>query len=150
MNKVAITTNSACISAEEARKYGITIIPFHIIMDGKEHLDPEVDTENLYARLREKENLPTSATPTVTEFLQAWQELSQNAEAILHISMTQAFTGAYNLALQAKEAAREKLPQTTIEVINSRTTGPGLQTHYPRGGRSGSTGQEPQGDNGTG
>lgn len=126
MNRVVITTNSASISEEEAKKYGVTIIPFHIIIDGKDYLDPEVDMESLYARLSEKERLPTSSTPTVEEFLQVFTELSQGAEAILHISMTQAFTGAYNLALQAKEMAREKLPQTIIEVIDSRTTGGGL------------------------
>jgi len=126
MNKVAITTNSACIFAETARKYGITLIPFHIIIDGKDYPDPEVDMESLYARLDKKENLPTTAPFSVVECFQTWQELSQNAEAILHISMTSAFTAAYGVALQAKEMAREKLPQTTIEVIDSHTTGGGL------------------------
>ena len=40
--------------------------------------------------------------------------------------MTSAFTAAYSVALQAKEMAREKLPKTAIEVIDSRTTGSGL------------------------
>jgi len=79
MNKVAITTNSACISAEEAKKYGITLIPFHIIIDGKDYLDPEVDMESLYARLDKKENLPTAAPFSVEECLQAFPQLSQNA-----------------------------------------------------------------------
>ena len=126
MNKVAITTNSACIFAETAREYGITLIPFHIIIEGKDHLDPEVDMGKLYVRLDERKNLPTTSTLTVAEFLQTWQELASNAETILHISMTRAFTGAYNLALQAKEMARERLPKTSIEVIDSRTTGSGL------------------------
>lgn len=126
MRKVAITTNSASISVEEAAKHDVTIIPFHIIMDRKDYLDPEIDMEKLYARLSEKKRLPTTSIPTVEEFLQAFTELSQNAEAILHISMTKAFTAAYNLALQAKKQAREKLPKTTIEVIDSCTTGGGL------------------------
>jgi EDD domain protein, DegV family len=126
VNKVAITTNSACIPAEEARRYSFRLIPFHIIIDGKDYLDPQVDMESLYAQLDKKESIPTSSTPTMEEFLQTWRELSQNTEAILHISMTQAFTGAYNLASQAKEMARENLPKTTIEVIDSRTTGGGL------------------------
>lgn len=51
IKRVAITANSACISAEEAGKYGVTIIPFHTIIDGKDYLDPEVDMESLYATL---------------------------------------------------------------------------------------------------
>lgn len=126
MNRVAITTNSACISAEEARKYGITLIPFHIIIDGKDYLDPEVDMESLYARLAKRENLPTAAPFSVEECLQTFRQLSQNAEAILHISMTQAFTAAYKVALQAKEMAQKELPRTAIEVVDSHTTGGGL------------------------
>jgi len=51
VNKIAFTTNSACISAEEARKYGVTIIPFHTAIDSKEYLGTEVAMESLYARL---------------------------------------------------------------------------------------------------
>ncbi len=126
MNKVAITTNSACVFADEAKEKGVTIIPFHIIIEGKDYLDPQVDMESLYALLARKENLPTTAPFTVVECFQTWQELSQNAEAILHISMTQAFTAAYTVALQAQGLAREKLPETKIQVIDSRTTGSGL------------------------
>jgi DegV family protein with EDD domain len=126
VNKVAITTNSACIFAEKAREHGITLIPFHIIIDGKDYRDPEVDIEDFYARLDKKENLPTTSPFSVVECLQTWQELSQSAETILHISMTSAFTAAYKVALQAKEMAGEKLPETTIEVIDSHTVGGGL------------------------
>jgi len=126
MNRVAITTNSASIFAETAREHGITLIPFHIIIDNKDYLDTEVDMEALYARLDKKKNLPTAAPFSVMECFQTWQELSQSAEAILHISMTSAFTAAYKVALQAKEIAKEKLSQTTIEVIDSRTIGSGL------------------------
>jgi fatty acid-binding protein DegV len=76
MNKVAISTNSACIFAETAGEYGITLIPFHIIIEGKDYLDPEVDMEKLYVKLDEKKNLPTTSTPSVAEFLQTWQELA--------------------------------------------------------------------------
>jgi len=125
MNRVVITTNSACMFADQAKEKGITIIPFHIIIEGKDYLDPEVDMDSLYALLDRKESLPTTAPFTMAECLQAWQRLSQSAEAILHISMTQAFTAAYTVALQAQETARAKLPNTKIELIDSRTAGSG-------------------------
>jgi DegV family protein with EDD domain len=78
--------------------------------------------EKLYARLKDKENLPTTSAPSIGEFLQFYQELSQRAEAILHISIRSEFTMGYSTAIQAKEMAREKLPQTTIKVVDSRTS----------------------------
>jgi DegV family protein with EDD domain len=122
MNKVAVMTDGlASVPLEMQKEYGITMIPFHVIMDGKSYLETEINMEQLYIRLNEKENIPTSSFPSPEEFLQAYQELSQMAESILYISLTSAFTGGYNAAIQAKEMAREKLPKTIIEVIDSQT-----------------------------
>lgn len=77
MNKVAIMTDTiASIPQEIAKGYGIKIIPFHVVMDGKSYIEPAVDMDELYARLNQRENLPTSSTPSVGEFLEAYQELS--------------------------------------------------------------------------
>jgi len=122
MRKIAIMTDTiASVPQEMAKEYGIKVIPFHIIMDGKSYIETEIDNDYFYARLRKKENLPTTSAPSVGEFLETYRELSQKAETILHISMTSSFTMAYGAAMEAKEIAREKLPQTTIELIDSRT-----------------------------
>jgi DegV family protein with EDD domain len=122
MRKVAVMTSTvASVPLEMQKEYGIGVIPFHIIMDGKDYLETEIDINQLYTRLKDKENLPTTSFPSPGEFLQAYRELSQNAEAILHVAIASALSGEYEAALQAKEMAREKLPQTTIEVIDSKT-----------------------------
>jgi DegV family protein with EDD domain len=127
MNKVAVITDTASnMALEIARKFDIKLIPFHVIMDGKDYLDTEVDMEDIYARLDKKENLPTTSFASPKEFLQAYQELSQNAETVIHISVTAGLSGGYDSALQAKEIAQKELPQTTIEVIDSHTAGSGL------------------------
>jgi DegV family protein with EDD domain len=125
MNKVAITTDSTCVPLELARKSGITIIPYYLAIDGKGYSDLEAPREEIYNRLMGRENLPTSAIPSLGEFLQTWQKLSQGAEAILHIALTSSFSGAYNTAIQAKQMAHEKLPETDIEIIDSRSVGAG-------------------------
>jgi len=122
MKKVAIVTDSvAAIPREMAEKYNITTVPFHTIVDGKDYLDTEIDMKWLYNRLKEKDNLPTTSFPSTGEFLQAYQKLAQSSEAILHISMTSAFTKGYEAAVEAKKIAREKLAKTKIEVIDSYT-----------------------------
>jgi DegV family protein with EDD domain len=122
MRKVVVMTDTvSSVPLEMQKEYGIGVIPFHIIMDGKDYLETEIDINQLYTRLKDKENLPTTSFPSPAEFLQAYQDLSQSAEAILHISIASALSGVYEAALQAKEMAREKLPHTTIEVIDSKT-----------------------------
>jgi len=126
MKEVAIMTDDiATIAPEMAQKFGIRIIPYHVVIDGKDYLDTEIDMGRLYARLRRKENLPTTAPPNTREILDAYHELSQRAKAIIHISMTSVFTAQCQAATQAKEIASEELPSTTIEIIDSQTVGPG-------------------------
>jgi len=122
MKKVAIMTDTiASVPPNIAREYGIKVIPFHVIMDGKSYIETDIDKDQLYARLRQKENLPTTSAPSVGEYLEAYQKLSQRAETILYISMTSRFTMAYGAAMKAKELARERLPKTTIEIVDSQT-----------------------------
>jgi DegV family protein with EDD domain len=104
-----------------AEKYDITTVPFHTIVDGKDYLDTEVDMKWLYNRLKEKDNLPTTSFPSAGEFFHTYQQLAQSSEAILHVSMTSAFTKGYEAAVEAKKIAREKLPKKRIEVIDSYT-----------------------------
>lgn len=53
MKKVAIMTGSiAAIPKEIAEKYDITTVPFHVIVDGEDYLDTEIDMKWLYNRLK--------------------------------------------------------------------------------------------------
>jgi len=96
-------------------------VPLHIIMDGISYLETEVDKARLYARLRQRENLPTTSSPTAAQYLEAYRELSQKAEAILHICYTSWIGMGYKEAMHAKKIATDELPKTNIEVIDTRT-----------------------------
>jgi DegV family protein with EDD domain len=124
MGKVAVMTDTiAGIPQEMAEEYGIKVIPYHIVMDGKDYPEMEVDREQLYSLLRKKENVPTTAAASVGEFLEAYREASGRADSILHITATLPISATgHEAAIQAKERAAEELPGTVIEVIDSRTT----------------------------
>jgi len=122
MRKLAIMTDTATsIPQGMAREYGIEVIPVYVIMDGKSYIETEIDMDELYARLNQRENVPTTSFPSVGEFLQAYQKISQRAGSILYISAGSRFSGLYKAAIGAKELAREKLPQTRIEIVDSQT-----------------------------
>jgi len=126
MDKVVISSDSGSILPETAKEYGFTMIPCPIIIDSKTYLDTEIDMDELYARLDSKENLPKTSTANAGEFAQFFTELGQRAEAILHISMSSVFSGHHNIALQGKKLASKKLPDTRIEVVDTRCVGTGV------------------------
>lgn len=121
MNQVAIMADTLSgIPPKMANKFNIKLIPLHIIMDGKSYMETELDKDQFYARLLQKENLPTTSAPTAAQFLEGYRELSQKTESIIHICYTSWIGMGYKQAMQAKSMAKDELPNTAIEVIDSR------------------------------
>ena len=123
MNKVAIITDSISTMPEQmAQEYGVKIIPLYVILDGRDYPETEVDRTRLYERLRRKDKSVTTSSPPTGAYLEAYRELSQQADSILCITFSPSMGMAHGSAVQAAQIAREELPQTTIRVIDSHTT----------------------------
>jgi DegV family protein with EDD domain len=125
-----------------AQKYGFSMIPVPIIMDGKTYLDTEIDMDALYARLDSKENLPKTSTANLGEFTEFFTGLLAEAEAILHISMSAQFSGHHNVAVQARKAVLEKMPDKRIEIVDSLTMGTGVGLIAIEAARAAADGQD--------
>ena len=122
---MVITDTLSAISPELAEEYDVMVIPYHLIFDGKDYLDNTFDREQLFTRLGSYQNLPTHSACTIGEILEAYKKASQRAKSILFISLSSRVSADYNAALQAKEVAKQELPDTNIEVVDSRTVGGG-------------------------
>ncbi len=123
MRKVAVVADSVCCLPQEVvQKYDISIVPLEIIYEGKSYRDGiDITPNEVYKIMRRKENLPTTSTASVGDFLNAYRELSDKAENILCITLTSLQSKVYEAALAAREMAREEMPKTTVEVFDSRS-----------------------------
>ena len=128
MKSVAIVTDSvSCIPAELVSRYDIRIVPLRIVHDGKTYLDQvDISPTEVYRIMRRREDLPTTSTPSSGDFLNTFRQLSQDAKNILCITLTAQQSNTYSTATVAKEMAREAIPNTPIEVIDSRAVGGSL------------------------
>ncbi len=54
-------------------------------------------------------------------YLEAYRQISQRAQSIVHILMTSGFTMAYGVATEVRDLTRERLRKTTIEAVDSQT-----------------------------
>jgi len=121
VNQVAIMADTLSgIPQKMAEYFNIKLVPLHILMNGKSYMETELDKDQFYTRLLQKENLPTTSSPTTAQYLEGYRELSQKAESILHIHYTSWIGMGYKQAMKAKNIAKDELPNTTIEVIDSR------------------------------
>jgi len=122
MKEVMVVTDTlSSITPKLAEEYDVIVVPYHLIFDGKDYLDNTFDRAELFARLETYQNLPTHSACTTSEILDAFKEASQRAKGLLFVALSSTMSADYNAALQAKEMAKKELPDTAIEVVDSRT-----------------------------
>ena len=128
MKKVAIVTDSTCCLPHElVNKYDICVVPIIIVHEGKSYRDGvDISPGEVYRIMRRNEELPTTSTPSSGDFLDTFRRLSEEAQAILCITLTARQSNTYSAATVAKEMARESIPDTAIEVLDSRAVGGAL------------------------
>lgn len=119
MSKVAIVTDStACIPRELESKYDIAVVPQLIVFEGKSYRDGvDMSADEVYRLMRNTDKLPTTSVASPVDFLEVYRQMRQKAESILCVTLSSVQSKAFDVAVIAKEA----IPNTAIEVIDSRT-----------------------------
>ncbi len=122
--RVAIVTDSTSfIPANLVKRYALTIVPQILNWEGESYLDGvEISNEDFYARLKQTEELPTSAQPSPGQFLEAFEKVKHSSESIVCIVISDHLSGTLDSARSAAQA----LPDIPIEIIDSQTTSMGL------------------------
>lgn len=122
MSKVAIVTDStACLPREVVSRYGIIVVPVELVFEGRVYRDGVDEVGNFYELLRSLPRLPTTSPSSPGTYLEAYRQASQRADEVLCITVSSAVSGMYNSAQRAEEMAREALPRTRIQIIDSQT-----------------------------
>jgi DegV family protein with EDD domain len=124
MSRVAVVTDStACIPPALLQCYQICVIPLHLIWGGEFFLDGvTIDPTTFYARLAAAKKIPTTAQPSVGEFVDFFTRAAPEAEAIVGVFSSNELSGTISSASRA----RAMLFERTIEVVDSRSTSMGL------------------------
>lgn len=122
MRKVAVITDSTCcLPSELVEKYNICLIPIFVVYQGKSYREGvDISPGEVYKIMRRRKDLPTTSTPSAGDFLEAYQQLSREAESIICITLTSLQSKTFEAAVMAKEKAKEVIPDTAIEVVDSR------------------------------
>lgn len=122
MKKVAVITDSlACLTREQVEHYGIGIVPINFYSNGSVYRDwIDITPSEAYELfLKDPRAFKTSAA-SPDDFFNACREASQITDEILFVTVSSKLSTTYNSALIAKERAKTELPNTSIEIIDSR------------------------------
>lgn len=103
--KLAIVTDStAYIPNELLEKYQIHTIPLSVVFGDetfREGLD--LTTEEFYKKVKEEEDLPTTSQPAIGSFVELFDQLSEEYDAIISIHLSKRFSGTYDAAKSASK-----------------------------------------------
>ncbi|MGL4819076.1 MAG: DegV family protein [Bacilli bacterium] len=101
--KTAIVTDSTSYIPKELREsLNIHMIPLSVIIDG-ESFEEEVDlqTEELFSRMSSAKDFPKTSQPSVGRFLELFEKLQADYDAVVSIHLSSGISGTYQGAVSA-------------------------------------------------
>jgi len=150
MSHIAVVTDStASLPADAYVRYGITMVPYYVHVEGRSHRDmvdllPEAFNRYL-ADLPDDAELPRTANPSPGDYVHAYGEAAKAADVILSFHMTSIGSGAYGCAQVAREMLAEALPKVHIHLVDTRNVSMGhgwLALQAARAAQAGATLEE--------
>jgi DegV family protein with EDD domain len=119
-----ITDSTSDITADLARKMGITVVPLTVLFGHQSFLDRvDITTDEFYRRLSQEDVFPTTTQPSTGVFADTYTRLLKETDEILVIVVSSKLSGTYQSATNAISMVEGK---GRIEVIDSYSTAMGL------------------------
>lgn len=106
MVKTVITADSPIdLSAEQAQRYGIEVIPLHVILDSEDYLDGvNITPDDIYDAFNEKNILPSTSAISVAEYEDFFKKFTDKGLNVVHLSLSSAISSTHqNARIAASE-----------------------------------------------
>ena len=117
--KIRFSADSTCdMTPEFIERYQVKVIPLSVELDGKFYKDGlDITPDDIISRVNQGSALPKTSAINVDEYRQAFDELLQDADAVLHFDISSEFSSCWQNACIAAEG----LPVYCIDSRNLST-----------------------------
>ena len=107
MPKFRVVTDSTVdVTPEAIEKYGITIVPLSVLIDGALHQDGnESEKEAFLEKMKASKVLPKSSQPPAGLYVEKYEALTADGSEVLSIHVTHTLSGTVDCARQAADIA---------------------------------------------
>ncbi len=117
-----ISCCSTCdLSAEHIKRMGVSCLPFHFFLDGKEYVDDlgvTMPYADFYAALSAGAD-PSTSQVSVGEYVEHFTALLSEGNDVLHVAFSSGLSGSYGSACTAAEQVRPNFPDRKLYVVDS-------------------------------
>jgi DegV family protein with EDD domain len=115
-----VVPTSTCLSLEEADALGVTLVPLHVTIDGRDRRDVvDVSPAELYRLLRARV-VPTTSAPTLGDYLTAFATAGGPVLCLSVGGRISAMDTAARLAAEARE-------EGPVEIVETETAAGGMR-----------------------
>lgn len=104
MKTAIVTDSTAYLPASLIEELNIHLIPLTVTLDGQAYEEEiEITTTDFYNKVRGNGPLPKTSQPPVGRFVELYESLKQDYDAIISIHLSSGISGTYAGAAQAAE-----------------------------------------------
>jgi fatty acid kinase fatty acid binding subunit len=123
VKKVAVMADSiGCIPRDLVETYGIEIVAPNIYWNGSVYRDwLDITPGQAYELLQKDPEAFSTAAPSPGDLADTYRKISETAESLLFVTVSSKVSTLHNAAIAAKGLLKDELPDTRIEVLDSRT-----------------------------
>ena len=102
--RIAISSESACdLPKELIQEFNIHTIPFTVVLGEENHLDGEVDCDQIIKWVDENGILPKTSAINEFQYSEHFSKLLNDYDAIVHFSLSSELSSAYSNAVRASK-----------------------------------------------
>src|SRR5699024_1136074 len=102
MKLAVVTDSTAYIPEELIEKYHIHTIPLSVIFGNESYREGiDITTENFYKKVKKEKNLPTTSQPAIGLFVDLFEKLAEDYDAIISIHLSSKLSGTFDAAKTA-------------------------------------------------
>ena len=117
-----IADSIGCIPRDLVETYGIEIVAPNIYWNGSVYRDwLDITPGQAYELLQKDPEAFSTAAPSPGDLADTYRKISETAESLLFVTVSSKVSTLHNAAIAAKGLLKDELPDTRIEVLDSRT-----------------------------
>lgn len=122
---IQIVADSTCdLSGELVKRYGITILPLHVLLGEKEYRDGvDIVPEDIYKWADENKTTPKTSAPSVEDATKAFGKILDKGDEIISFAISSSMSASCEYM---KIAAEELDAEDRISVIDSANLSTGI------------------------
>ncbi len=106
MKRIILSTESgADLPGDLAEKYGVQVVPMHVIMDGQDYLDGFLPVKDIYDYYERTKKIPSTTATNVHEYQEFFSKIKADFPdcVIIHIGYTSRASSSFQNAVLAAE-----------------------------------------------